>query len=43
MDKTNNTAHQGYASYLRDTETAKVEGLQLSRDPNIYDEMPRSQ
>ena len=32
--KTNNTVHSGYASYLRDTETAKVEGLWLVKDPN---------
>ena len=32
--KTNNTVHPGYASYLRGTETAKVEGLWLSKDPN---------
>ena len=31
--KTNNTALLGYASYLSGTETAKVEGLWLCRDP----------
>ena len=31
--KTSNTALPGYASYLRGTETAKVEGLWLCRDP----------
>ena len=32
--KTNHTVHPGYASYLRGTKTAKVEGLWLSVDPN---------
>ena len=32
--KRNNTVHPGYASYLRGTETAEVEGLWLSKDPN---------
>ena len=41
MGKTNNTAHPGYASYLRDTKTAKVEGLWLSKDPNDCVETPR--
>ena len=31
--KTNNAALLGYASYLRGTETAKVEGLWPCRDP----------
>ena len=31
--KTSNTALPGYASYLRGTETAEVEGLWLCRDP----------
>ena len=43
MGKTNNTLHPGYASYLRGTETAKVEGLCLSRDPNACDETPRQE
>ena len=30
---TNNTVLLGYASYSRDTETAKVGGLWLCRDP----------
>ena len=34
MIKTNNTVHLGYASYLRGTETAKVQGLWLCKDPN---------
>ena len=29
IDKQITTVHSGYASYLRDTETAKVEGLWL--------------
>ena len=33
MVKTNNTMHLGYASYSRGTETAKVEGLWLCKDP----------
>ena len=32
--KTNNTALPGYASYLRGTERAEVEGLWLCKDPN---------
>ena len=43
MDKTNNTVHPGYASYLRGTETPKVEGLWLSRDPKACVETPRQQ
>ena len=34
MVKTSNTAHPGYASYLRGTETAEVEGLWPGKDPN---------
>ena len=41
MGKTNNTVHPGYASYLRGTETAKLEGLWLSKDPNACVETPR--
>ena len=41
MEKTNNTVLPGYASYLRDTETAKVEGLWLSKDANTCVETPR--
>ena len=41
MGKTNNTVHPGYASYLRGTGTAEVEGLWLSKDPNAYVETPR--
>ena len=41
MVKTNNTVHPGYASYLTDTETAEVEGLWLSRDPNTCAKTPR--
>ena len=36
MVKTNNTVCLGYASYLRGTETAKVEGLWLCKDPNAH-------
>ena len=43
MGKTNNTVHPGYASYLRGTETAEVEGLWLSEDPNACVETPRQQ
>ena len=43
MVKTNNTVHPGYASYSRGTETAEVEGLWLSRDPNACAETPRQQ
>ena len=39
--KTNNTVHSGYASYWRGTETAEVEGLWLSEDPNACVETPR--
>ena len=41
MNKTNNTAHLGYASYSRGTKTAKEEGLWLSKDPNVYAKTPR--
>ena len=41
MGRTNNTVHPGYASYLRGTETAEVEGLWLSKDPNTCVETPR--
>ena len=30
----NNTVHSGYAFYLRGTETAEVEGLWLTKDPD---------
>ena len=43
MVKTNNTVHPGYASYSRGTETAKVEGLWLGKDPNICAKTPRQQ
>ena len=41
MGKTNNTVHPGYASYLRGTETAKIEGLWFSKDPNACVKTPR--
>ena len=41
MGKTNNTVHLGYASYWRSTETAEVEGLWLSKDPNDCVKTPR--
>ena len=41
MGKTSKTVHPGYASYLRGTETAKVEGLWLNKDPNACVETPR--
>ena len=41
MGKTNNTVHPGYASYLRGTEAAEVEGVWLSKDPNACVETPR--
>ena len=41
MVKTNNTVHPGYASYLRGTETAEVEGLWLGKDPNTCAKTPR--
>ena len=34
MVKTSNTVHPGYASYVRGTKTAKVEGLWPGKDPN---------
>ena len=40
MGKTNNTVHPGYASYLRGTKKAKVEGLWLSKDPNACVKTP---
>ena len=43
MGKTNNTVHSGYASYWRGTETAKVEGLWFSVDPNTCVKTPRQQ
>ena len=43
MVKTSNTVHPGYASYSRGTETAKVEGLRLGKDPNACVETPRQQ
>ena len=39
--KTNNTVHSGYASYLRGTETAKVEGLWLAKASNTCVKTPR--
>ena len=33
IDKTSNTVHLDNASYMRGTETAKVEGLWLSKRP----------
>ena len=41
MEKTNSTVHSGYASYSRGTETAKVEGLWLAKDPSTCVETPR--
>ena len=41
MVKTSNTVHPGYASYSRGTETAKVEGLWLGKDPNTCAKTPR--
>ena len=41
--KTNNTVYSGYASYLRGTETAEVEGLLLAKDPNACVKTPRQQ
>ena len=38
-----NTVHPGYASYSRGTETAEVEGLWLSKDPNTCAKTPRQQ
>ena len=38
--KTNNTALLEYASYSRGTETAKVEGLWLCRDPKLEPKHP---
>ena len=41
MVKANNTVHPAYASYLRGTETAEVEGLWLGKDHNACAETPR--
>ena len=41
MGKRNNCVHPGYASYLRGTKTAKVEGLWLSKDPKACVKTPR--
>ena len=41
MVKTNKSVHLRNASYLRGTETAKVEGLWLSEDPRACVETPR--
>ena len=41
MGKTNNTVHPEYASYWRGPETAEVESLWLSEDPNACVETPR--
>ena len=41
MGKTNITVHPGYASYWKGTETAEVEGLWLSGDPNTCVKIPR--
>ena len=41
MGRTNNTVHPGYASYSRDTETARVEGWWHSKDPKTCVETPR--
>ena len=41
--KTNNTVYSGYASYLRGTKTAKVEGLWLVKDLNACVKTPRQQ
>ena len=43
IDKINNTVHLVNASYSRGTETAKVEGLWLSKDPKVCVETPRQQ
>ena len=41
IEKTNNTVHSGYASYSRGTESAKVEGLWLAKDPKACVKTPR--
>ena len=38
--KINITVHSGYASYMRGTKTAEVEGLWLTRDPNAVSKHP---
>ena len=38
--KTNNTLNSGYASYLRGTETAKVEGMWLVKDQTLASKHP---
>ena len=40
MVKTSSTVHPGYASYVRGTETAKVEGLWPGKDPNACPKHP---
>ena len=40
MVKTSNTVHPGYASYVRGTETAEVEGLWPGKDPNACPQHP---
>ena len=39
--KTSNTVHLINASYSRGTETAKVEGLWLSKDPKVCVKTPK--
>ena len=39
--KTSNNVHLINASYLRGTETAKVEGLWLSKDPKVCVKTPK--
>ena len=41
MVKTNNSVHLRYASYLRGTKAAKVEGLWHSKDPRACVKTPR--
>ena len=41
--KINNTVNSGYASYLRGTAAAKVEGLWLTKDPDACVKTPRQQ
>ena len=43
MEKQTTLCISGYASYSRGTETAKVEGLWLAKDPNASVETPRQQ
>ena len=40
MVKTNNTVHPGYASYLRGTKTAEVEGLWLLKTLTLVSKHP---